>query len=495
MYRHPLAAVGGALIVAGGLIFVLLVIRDVVSPDENPYRALVTFVGIPAVITIGAVLFAWSLRLQTVAARKRGEKLRFSLRVEPTDATYMRNLWLFLGLSVVLLVGIGLASFRAYEATDSTDFCGAACHGVMGPQFIAYEHGAHAQVPCIDCHIGPGAAAFVEAKLNGTRQLIETLRGTYDRPIETPVPNLRPAAETCGECHSTDVFSGETLFTHTYFDDDEENTPWTVSLIVKIGGTNPLTGEPEGAHWHITEGNTVEYFARDHERNEIEWVRVTRNDGSTSTFTPSGALAPVGSADGLETRVMDCTDCHNHPAHEFRAPGRELDEALASGEIDTDLPFIKRLGLELLNAPYEDTESAEVQIADGIAAFYRERYPTLMESRWGDVDRATSVILEIYGENFFPEMKSDYRVRQDNLGHLRSPACFRCHTPDMADDEGRSIPSDCNTCHTIISQGESAEPGDLETDLGGLEFVHPAPIGDRWRNGDCISCHDDIDNY
>ncbi len=52
---------------------------------------------------------------------------------------------------------------------ETDQFCGQSCH-VMKPQFTANRRTAHRNVGCVECHIVPGAAGFVQAKMNGTRQ-------------------------------------------------------------------------------------------------------------------------------------------------------------------------------------------------------------------------------------------------------------------------------------------------------------------------------------
>ena len=49
LYGHPLAALGGALMVAGILVFIVLLGLDYIAETENPYRALVAFIGAPVI--------------------------------------------------------------------------------------------------------------------------------------------------------------------------------------------------------------------------------------------------------------------------------------------------------------------------------------------------------------------------------------------------------------------------------------------------------------
>jgi hypothetical protein len=43
--------------------------------------------------------------------------------------------------------------------------------------------------------------ALVESKIAGTRQLLEVLTNTVTRPVPSPVRSMRPARETCEQCH------------------------------------------------------------------------------------------------------------------------------------------------------------------------------------------------------------------------------------------------------------------------------------------------------
>ncbi len=285
LFRHPLAAVGGALFLGGGFLFVLLLLYTFTAARLNPYTQLVTFIGAPFVITLGVVLFLISVWLQVTEARKKGEGVKFRLSIDPTDPRFMKNLWLFLGLSAGAITLVAYSGTRAYEATDNVAFCGQTCHSVMEPQWATYLDSPHARVACVDCHIGPGASFWVKSKVDGLRQVYATMFDTYPRPIPTPIEDLRPAQATCEGCHWPNVFYGMKLVTKTFYRTDEENSPWTVEMALKVGGSNPRTGALEGIHWHMITANKVEYVAADDKRQQIPWVRVTDGNGKVTVYT------------------------------------------------------------------------------------------------------------------------------------------------------------------------------------------------------------------
>lgn len=495
LFRHPMAAIGGALFLAGGALFVVLLMIEFTSATENPYRSLVTFVIAPFIITAGFGLFLISIWLQVRSARRRGERVRFNLTIDPTDPAYMRNLWLFLGLTAFLVVTVIYSGTKAYEATDSVAFCGETCHEVMEPQNVTYHNSPHARVPCVECHIGPGASFWVKAKFDGIRQLFATALNTYERPIETPVISLRPAQETCEECHWPRQFYGDKLVTRTYYRTDKDNSPWTINLLVKIGGGNPRTGHLEGIHWHMIGSNKVEYIATDEKRQNIPWVRLINATGDTTIYTDPGADIPDLDDPEVEVRKFDCMDCHNRPSHLFRPPAVALNLALSTRQMSRDLPYIRSVGLDLLNAEYENREQAVEALSSDLMEYYLDKYPELADSLKDDIETAAGVLQNIYNINFFPEMNTDYRARENNLSHFVNDGCFRCHDGVKEDAEGNTISYGCQTCHLIVAQGPSEDPDALDSKLTGLEFVHPEDIDQAWKEMKCTECHDPDSGY
>jgi ribosomal protein S27E len=86
----------------------------------------------------------------------------------------------------------------------------------------------------------------------------------------------------------------------------------------------------------------------------------------------------------------------------------------------------------------------------------------------------------------FPEMKVDWRVHPNNIGHFYSAGCFRCHDGNHVSAEGKVISKDCNICHTVLAQTESGKP--LIATATGAKFTHPVDLGDMTAVN-CADCH------
>jgi nitrate/TMAO reductase-like tetraheme cytochrome c subunit len=349
----------------------------------------------------------------------------------------------------------------------------------MKPEWVTYTHSPHAKVACAECHIGKGASWYVRSKLSGTYQLYATMADKYPRPIPTPVKNLRPAQETCEECHWPQKFVGNLERTFSYFLGDETNTPFTVRMLMKVGGGDPTHGPMEGIHWHMNVGNRIEYIATDEARHKIPWIRVT---DSQHVVTEYRAPKFTNDVDRSAIRVMDCMDCHNRPAHRYQTPDNAVNLAMSMGQIDRALPFMKTNALFALTQPYTN----ENQALQGIATILAEKYPTdKFAGVQPSVRAAIASVQKIYQDNFFPEMKANWQVYTDNIGHKDWPGCFRCHDGLHKTSDGKRTvkANDCKACHTILAQGKGAEL-DLMTP-NGQKFKHP---GDE-VDGACNDCH------
>ncbi len=456
---------------------------DFYAGFSSPYMGILTYIVAPTFLSAGLLLtLVGVLRERRYRRRLAPGEIPRHPRID-FNVPRQRNAFLAVAVvTFVFLMFTALGSYRTYEFTESVQFCGQTCHAVMKPEYTAYHNSSHARVACVQCHIGAGATWFVKSKLSGSYQVYATLFHKYPCPIPTPVKNLRPAQETCEQCHWPQKFYGAVEKVRTHFMSDEKNSPWTIEMLLKVGGGDPTHGPVGGIHWHMNVANKVEYIASDEARQVIPWVRITDRAGHATVYeTKDGKLTPDQLAKAAPRR-MDCIDCHNRPTHVFRAPDDAVDTSLALGRIDPSLPLIKKNAVAALAGDYATTAEAQTKIAATLRAGYTN------ESDRAKIDAAIKEVQRIYDENFFPEMKSSWKVYPDNIGHLKSAGCFRCHDDQHVSADGKKISANCTSCHTIIGQGAGTNLTTVSAQ--GLEFQHPAPdVGDAWKGMKCSDCH------
>jgi len=465
----------------GFVVGATLIVIDIQTHFENPYTGIFTYMVVPAILAGGLLLILVGALIER-KRRLKGTKEASELPI--INLNERRQLKNFLAIVIVTLMFICISvvgGYRAYHFTESVEFCGITCHTVMKPEYTAYQNSPHANAGCVKCHIGPGADFFVKSKINGLYQVYSVMFNKYSRPIPTPVHNLRPAKETCYECHWPEKFFGAQELKRTYFRNDEENSPWTIQMLLKVGGGDPTYGRPEGIHWHVSGNNKIEYIATDEKRLEIPWVRMTDKQGNETIFQTkqkSKQLSPEQVATA-EIRTMDCIDCHNRPTHQYHSPERALNDALTKGRLDPSMPNIKANGIEALTGDYETEGEALKAIDEMITEAYPDGGPEVL--------KAIHAIQTIYRQNMFPEMNVSWQEYPDHIGHMISPGCFRCHNGDHENEQGQIISRECNNCHTIIAQGPGREIASINS--GGLEFQHPEDIEEEWKETRCDECH------
>ncbi|MCE1229179.1 MAG: cytochrome C, partial [Firmicutes bacterium] len=292
-----------------------------------------------------------------------------------------------------------------------------------------------------------------KSKLSGARQLLAVTFKTYSRPIPSPVEHLRPARETCEQCHWPQKFHGDKLVVRTKYAEDEANTPSSTVLLLKIGGRT--WQGLAGIHGrHLDAGERITYVSADPRRQSIAKVTYKNDKGQTiEYFADDSKLTPEELAK-LPARPMDCVDCHNRPTHAFQMPVSALDKAIEAGRISHELPFIKKQALEALNATYPDQPTAAAQITAKLNDFYRTSYPDLYRDKKAMVDASVEAVKAIYLRNVFPSMNLTWGTHPNHLGHQDSPGCFRCHDGMHSSKDGQMIAADCDACHTILAQDE-----------------------------------------
>ena len=419
----------------------------------HPYIGILLILILPGVLAIGLLLIPTGILLRRRRLLAMGE-LQHEYPAISLREPMVRHVLLFVALATFLNVIIfGTASYRGVEYMDSTQFCGQTCHTVMQPEFAAYQGSPHAHVNCVECHIGPGAGWFVRSKLSGVRQVFAVTFHSYSRPIHAPVKFLRPARETCEQCHWPQRFSGDKFVVKTSYKDDEKNTAQTTVMLIKVGGRT-WQGSV-GIHGrHLDEGSRIHYISIDDQRQVIPVVYYTDDKGKTIEYVSSDIQATKQQLDAGERRSMDCVDCHNRPTHAFELPESAVNKQMAAGFISPELPFIRKKAVELLKADYPDRDTARQHIVDGVKSFYHASYPAIYDSRRALVEQSAENIANIYLRNIFPEMKMTWGVHPNNVGHNDFPGCFRCHDGSHVSADGQTISNDCSACHNLLAVDE-----------------------------------------
>jgi hypothetical protein len=480
---------GATLALISLFMIAFLFVVSVFIQQGSSYLGLIIYIVLPAFLVAGLVLIPVGMLLKRRRDRRSPHAEPEWPIVDLNKETHRNAFVIFsVGTTVFLLLS-ALGSYEAFTFTESVEFCGTICHTVMKPEYTAYQNSPHAKVPCVECHVGAGADWYMRSKLSGLYQVYSVTLHKYPTPIGTPISNLRPARETCERCHWPNKFYGQKLVMKKYYLADEQNTPWQINMAVKIGPSHSAYGLQEGIHWHINPNVSIEYKASDVQRQSIPWVKhIDKLTGAVTVFQDTEHPLEKHEFDSLQTRTVDCMDCHNRPSHNYLPPQVFVDQAMEAGTISKTLPFIKKLALDLSAKEYGSSDSARDGIRQGVDEFYRTSYPGLYDSNRTLIASAATGIVNEYGKNIFPEMKVRWSAYPTNIGHMEFNGCFRCHDGNHKSSEGKVISNDCNLCHTIYAQGNPAALAMSPLDKP-LEFTHPVEIGDAWKTQPCTTCH------
>jgi hypothetical protein len=446
--RSTISLIGTALAVAALVLILSLFMIEQFGFEGGPYLGILTYLILPMIfltglilIPIGAVL--WRRKVSKMPGGEATPLMPvFDLNVPKTR----HWLLIFLAATMFNVIILSAATYKGVEVMESVEFCGLACHSVMEPEHTAHQRSPHSRVACAECHIGPGADWFVKSKLDGAWQLVSVALDLYPRPIPTPLHDLRPARDTCEQCHWPTKFVGDKLSVRKSYKENEENTELTTALLLRVGGAEGMGSS--GIHWHVDPNVSIRYRS-DESREEIYEVELTNTDGSVTEF--SDRKAPE---EGGVWRQMDCVDCHNRPSHIYQPPDKEIDRAINAGLIDRTLPFVKRESMRIIDAEYDSHEVAREEISEQLTQYYAENYPLQSAENADAIVAAADTLGDIYSVNVFPQMKVWWNTYPNHIGHEQSPGCYRCHKRSMRTEERVSISRECDTCHVLLAEEE-----------------------------------------
>ena len=300
--NNPVSLAGGAITTASGITMISYWLAELSGHlSDNPYLGIIFVLILPFIFLFGLALIPVGVLLRRRALQKAGQIPAAFPKIDLNDRVFRHGIDIVLVATIVNFLVVATASYHGAAYMDSPEFCGRSCH-VMKPEWTAYQISPHSHVACVDCHIGSGAQAFINAKVNGTKQLIEIsfhpvahfapkIIPDYPTPIPSPVTSLRAAQYTCEACHSPTRFYGDKLLVKSSFADDEPNTETQTVLALHLGGVDSLSRYSgiHGAHL-----GHIEYIATDSTRTAIPWVEKQNADGSFTDYSrlPAGSGIP-----------------------------------------------------------------------------------------------------------------------------------------------------------------------------------------------------------
>lgn len=392
-------------------------------------------------------------------------------------------------LTLALLVG----GVYGWDYTNSPKFCGTTCH-TMPPEYTSYETSPHAEISCVECHIGRGLlSSQITRKAGDIRHVVLFITKIYQYPITAT--DMRPARETCEKCHFPEKFSDDSLRSVKTFGTDYYNTSQTTYLILKTGGGSKRQGLGKGIHWHIE--NRVLYYSTDNNDQTIPYIRVYNDDGSISEYVDVTSGINPADIDEKKLKQMDCITCHNRVSHLVDMPEVSVDIALDRKIIDPTIPEIRLKGVEVLTATY----TTQAQAFNGIASlddYYRVVYPDYYANNRPLIQTAIKALQDIYSQSVFIDQKSNWYSHPDNVGHQYFPGCFRCHDGKHMNAQQQPIRLECNLCHAIPDVVSSQNfVSDIEISSGPEPQTH---LNANWISlhhnaidNTCADCHTTAD--
>jgi len=458
---------------------------DFLTSSSNIYLGMITYVLLPPFLIIGLILIPWGAWRRQGRVRKGGaSKYPKPLVIDLSLSTHQNVVLIFMVGTMIVLTMTAIGCYKAYNYTESQRFCGVTCHHIMQPEYTVYAQSPHERVKCVECHVGSGVGWYVHYKMAGVRMLLKTIDGTYSRPTPAPVETLRPAKETCEQCHWPGKSFSAIQLVKTYYPDDPSQTPpWTIKMLMHTGGS--IKGGA-GIHAHMYYNGAIYYVPDDAKRQKISWIKTVSQSGEVKIYTTKDSRYRQTAPAADKIRKMDCMDCHNRATHRFEAPEALIDQAITQGDISSSIPMIKGKAVDVLSKEYSSLEEAVAKIRSGLTDYYSKKQAVYYVVHREDVEDAVRNTILIYQKNFFPQMKARWDAYPDNIGHMISLGCFRCHDESHTTGAGEEISRNCKLCHTIIQQGGGTS---VQKDTDGLIFQHPFDGDESWKTMNCSECN------
>jgi len=365
----------------------------------------------------------------------------------------------FFTLLTLILIAVAVGGISGWEYTNSDSFCTYVCHSVHPEEAYAHQVSSHVRVTCAECHIGrlPTLKAMA-IKSTHTLHVWYLLVG-YDRPLSSH--SMKSSRSSCESCHSTRPHDVNFIRSNKSYAKDEANTETQTHLVMHIAGGIYRDDQSRGIRWHTE--NEVRFIPRDHHKQSIPWIEVSRKDGSTEVYMDKNDPLEENEIADSHKHLMDCLDCHNRIGHAFPDPEAEVDRALAGGKIDRTFPYIKATVADLFNRDFSNEEDALHIVREAWAAYQRkfphlaQEYPEAFAEAQKFLEERQQLVTDLLVRGRFEAIDVSWKSFPDNLGHKDFPGCFRCHDGKHLNEKGEPVRRQCTLCHNVpavISEGD-----------------------------------------
>ena len=104
-----------------------------------------------------------------------------------TNSPLWMRLMPYATLAFGVIVSFGIAG-AGWEYTNSSEFCGTACH-TMPAEYISFLESPHANVKCVECHIGRATIATqFTRKSHDISHVIQFIGADYEHACLYQIP-------------------------------------------------------------------------------------------------------------------------------------------------------------------------------------------------------------------------------------------------------------------------------------------------------------------
>src|SRR5215203_1156034 len=150
LYHNYISLVGFLIAVASLLSIIFLFVLELTERANQPYLGVLIWVMLPGIMVFGLFIVLIGMLVERRRRQKlTPEQIAAYPILDLNNPRRRRIFFTFLVGSFIFLMVSAFGSYRAFEYTESLEFCGQLCHTVMKPEFIAHQAAPHSQVRCV----------------------------------------------------------------------------------------------------------------------------------------------------------------------------------------------------------------------------------------------------------------------------------------------------------------------------------------------------------